>query len=241
MNCDHEHHLLVHDASSGDKICTGCGIVLESFAFEEPRYYYEERPDIVKPPDTLQHLGRTLNLPDSIIATASVILSHTGIRTRQSTIIPFSASALYFACKIEGADRAEVEIISNCGVTTKQLAVSNKIFRRALSTSPWASKIYAPANPIRLIPRFLDVLCSEPAIVHRQDKCRIRHLSEDIGVRIEETGVLQGKSPECCCIVCIYTALCELGYPATLIGDVCLRCGLTPNTIENAMSILRAV
>jgi transcription initiation factor TFIIIB Brf1 subunit/transcription initiation factor TFIIB len=246
MNCNHEEHITIHDKSSGDQICTGCGTVLEAFAFEE---YCDDfsactvTKESIKHSETIRNLGHLLRLPDSIITMATTLLieaqTQGGLRIRQSTINTISASALYYACKLEDADRAEVEIIANCNVTPKQLATSNKLFRRALSSSPWAAKISAPANPLRLIPRFLDVLCSEPAVIRQNDKHRVRRASEDIGHCAEERGVLQGKSPECCCITFIYTALQELGYPESIINEVCLRCGLTPNTIGNASTILK--
>lgn len=253
MNCNHEDHHLIHDHSSGDKICTGCGTVLESFSFEDQFVPHEEstytentplRKEFVKPSQTIRTMGHLLRLPDSIVSTAITLFldaSAAGLRTRQSTLNAIAASALYYACKIGDVDRAEIEITSNCGVTTKQLAISNKHFRRALASSPWAARIYAPANPVRLIPRFMDALCSDPPVIRREDKHRIRSLSEDIGRCAGEHGSLEGKTPECCCITFIYKALRDLQYPETILGDVCMRCGMTPNTIGNAMTIVCAL
>ena len=248
MDCNHEEHIRVHDHSSGDQICTGCGMVLESFAFEDqPAHLTHSEPDppnikkLYKPSEKIRNMGHLLKLPDAIISLAITLLADayaTGFGIRDATITSTAASALYYACKIQDVDRAEIEITSNCGVTTKQLTVSNKQFRRALAASSCAAKIYAPANPVRLIPRFLDVLCSEPALIRRGDKQHIRRLSEDIGYRAGERGVLEGKTPECCCIAFIFRALQQLKYPEAIIHDVCARCGLTPNTIGNALSIL---
>lgn len=161
-----------------------------------------------------------------------------GFRPRDAAFDPSAASALYYACKVQGVDRAEVEMVSNCGVTTKQLTVSNKNLRRKLTKSVFATKIYAPADPNKLIPRFLDVLCIEPSIIGHTSKQKVRRLSEDIGTLATHSGALEGKSPECCCIAFIYMALKKLAYPDTVLEKVCSRCGLTPNTIHNALSVL---
>ena len=223
-------------------------MVLESFAFEDqPSHlaYTEPEPTtnkkLLKPSETIRNMGHLLKLPDAIIALAITLLADAhaaGFGIRPTAINSTAASALYYACKIRDVDRAEIELASNCDVTTRELTISNKQFRRALAASPCAAKIYAPANPVRLIPRFLDVLCSEPALIRRGDKHHIRRLSEDIGHRACERGVLEGKTPECCCITFLFRALRQLEYPETIIHDVCTRCGLKPNTIENALSIL---
>ena len=266
MECDHEPHLITHDHASGDQICTGCGLVLESFTFDEHSFgqgyscgaslaeehtfkQYEDPlkevahlKKLAKPFETIRNMGgHRLQLPDNIISTAIELLKGAytaGFRIRNTNINTTAASSLYYACKIVDVDRAEIEIATNCGLTTKQLTVSNKQFRRALASSPWASKIYAPANPVRLIPRFLDALCSEPTLLRHEDKNKVRRFSEDIGYRASLSGALEGKTPECCCITFIYKALRDLQYPEDLIDAICIRCGLTPTTISNTLTIL---
>ena len=254
MECDHDDHIIVHDHSSGDRICTGCGTVLESFVFDTVRDCdrYGVRDPIQeniqeitrdKRTETILSMGHDMKLPESVINTALVLFAEvvaSGLRARFTNLRSFAASALYYACKIEDVDRAEIEVTSNCHVTTKELTLSNKHFRRALISTPWAAKISVPANPVRMIPRFLDTICATPALVRHEDKQRIRRLSEDIGNLAGHSGILEGKTPECCCIAFIYTTLRDLGYPESLLGEICGRCGLTPNTIENAMTILKS-
>lgn len=252
QQCNHPQS--VHDQCSGDHICTCCGLILESHAFEtysenhsmstNEIFVCRDARDVKKLnrlQESVSRMGRLMNLPETIVQVAVSLLIGAfveGFRLRDASIEPTSASALYYACKIQDVDRAEVEMASNCGVTAKQLTISNKNFRRKLSNSPFAHKIYAPANPSKLIPRFLDVLCMEPPIIRREHKQRIRCLGEEIGRAAITSGVLEGKSPECCCIAFIYLALIKLSYHESIIENLCLRCGLTPNTIQNALSIL---
>lgn len=259
--CAHESHLILHDYSTGDQICTGCGTVLEAFAFspgfdtikdtrdaEESRISLDiplddrDRKKMKKLEDAVRCMGHDLKLTDALKDLAFRLIVdavRAGYKVRESMVHQTAASALYYACKLDRVDRAEIELALNCNISSKQLTVSNKHFRRALASSPYADVLNAPANPIRLIPRFLDVLCRPPeAVVDPKEKYRVRRLSEDIGSIAAEKGVLEGKSPECCCITFIYKALKDLQYSSDILERVCQRCGLTPNTIGNALTIL---
>lgn len=190
-------------------------------------------------------MAHAMKLSDRVIGVATVLLSEAcadGYRVRDGMMMQqTAASALYYACKIENVDRAEVEIAANCGIALKHLTISNKRFRRALATTTFGAKVCAPANPLRLIPRFVDALCAEPTpVVPRLQKHRIRSRCEEIGERVLRAGALEGKSPECCCIAFIFRTLLDFGYDADVLSTVCARCGLTPNTIMNALAILDA-
>jgi len=256
-SCDHRGYTLIHDHSTGDQICSGCGIILESFAFDDRPAWndppsepvdllgeFEERDSkkLKKVRDILRQVGHDMKLTEGIMDLGFRLVIdafRAGLKLRDSTSYSTAASALYYACKIEHVDRAEVEMAINCHVSSKQLTVSNKHFRRALAHSTYAPALNAPANPVRLIPRFLDVLSMAPdEVIPAYEKPHVRRLSEDVGHYAIEKGILEGKSPECCCITFIYMALQKLGYPSTVIDQVCQRCGLTPNTIGNAIVIL---
>ena len=183
-----------------------------------------------------------MKFSDRVIEMAGTLLTAAcarGYVVRDGAMHNAAASALYYACKLEDVDRAEVEIAANCGVTMKHLTISNKRFRRALALTTLGARVCAPANPLRLIPRFLDALCADPTpVVARSHRHRLRTRSEDIGGHAIRSGALEGKSPECCCIAFIFRAMLDLGYDAAVLSTVCARCGLTPHTITNALAII---
>lgn len=255
--CDHEACLVVHDCSSGDRICTGCGLVLEAYCFDDHSNPWDQT--IAEPTETVEFddtrkakkfrklcdivrtMGHAMKLQENVVDMAIALIAEAlkaGHQVRDASCTSTAASALYYSCKVNGLDRAEAEIAANCNVTTKQLTVMNKHFRRSLGTSTFAAALNAPPNPMRLIPRFLDALCLHPAVINIKDKQRLRTRSEDIGMEAFQKGTLEGKSPECCCITFLYKALLEFAYPSNIIENVCARCGLTPNTIHNALSLL---
>lgn len=192
--------------------------------------------------DLVKMMAHAMKFSDRVIEMAGTLLTAAcarGYVVRDGAMHNAAASALYYACKLEDVDRAEVEIAANCGVTMKHLTISNKRFRRALALTTLGARVCAPANPLRLIPRFVDALCADPTpIVMRSHKHRLRTRSEDIGGHAIRSGALEGKSPECCCIAFIFRAMLDLGYDAAVLSTVCARCGLTPHTITNALAIL---
>jgi transcription initiation factor TFIIIB Brf1 subunit/transcription initiation factor TFIIB len=187
-------------------------------------------------------MAHAMKLTDRVIEVSDRLVTEVcarGMTVRDGIMCEIAASALYYACKLEHVDRAEVEIAANCGIALKHVVLTNKRFRRTLATTSFGPLLCAPANPLRLIPRFLEVLCAGPVpIVPRTQKHRMRTRCEDIGARAVRSGTLEGKSPECCCITFIFKAMMELGFPADTLSSVCVRCGLTPNTILNALNIL---
>lgn len=264
MECDHPPERRVNDRATGDQICTECGRVLEAFAFDMPvdscDAAYESSRTIACPlkdgnalDDRIAHkvrrvfdlvkmMAHAMKFSDRVIEMAGTLLTAAcarGYVVRDGAMHNAAASALYYACKLEDVDRAEVEIAVNCGVTMKHLTISNKRFRRALALTTLGARVCAPANPLRLIPRFVEALCADPTpIVVRSHKHRLRTRSEDIGGHAIRSGALEGKSPECCCIAFIFRAMLDLGYDAAVLSTVCARCGLTPHTITNALAII---
>lgn len=259
--CTHEEYTHVYDRSSGDRICTGCGTVLESFVFDECiRSIDEDRYRVQDPAidslcdrlriklDRVQKdvriIGSNMKLSESIVSLADDILLAAflhGLHVRESFIRPLAAAALYYACKLQGVDRAELEMALNCGLSTSDVSMANKRLRRVLAQTAYAAKMHAPTNPVRLIPRFMEVLSMPPEVISPHQKQKIRSMSEDLGARAIERGILEGKSSECCCISFIYASMLKLQYSPVILDVVCERCGLTPSTILNALSLLETM
>lgn len=267
MDCAHPEECRVNDHSSGDQICTACAQVLEAFAFETlPAWQNHAKYDDAcvatdkksvadraeriakRVRDISRHvksMGYGMRLTEHVVDVAVALLAEVVSQrytVRDGSVRQTAASALYYACRVEDVDRAEVEIAANCGLTLKQLTVSNKLFRRALASTEFGAKVCAPANPLRLIPRFVEALCagSDP-VIPRSEKNAVRARSEDLGIRVMRLGVLEGKSPECCCIAFIYRTMLDLGFPTDVVSMVCVRCGLTPNTVLSTLSIMKSV
>lgn len=257
MECTHPCVARMYDRSTGDEICTECGRVLDVIAFGMAFDTHDTFRDPPPPQDDLPErldkkarrirdhvrmVAHSLHVNHRVVEVAEHLVSEVcarGMAIRDGTMRHVAASAVYYACKLEDVDRAEIEIAANCEIALKHVVVSNKRFRRALATTALGPRICAPANPIRLIPRFLEVLCADPApIISKAQKHRIRTRCEDIGACAIRAGSLEGKSPECCCITFIFKALLDAGFASTVLPAICGRCGLTPNTILNALGIL---
>jgi transcription initiation factor TFIIIB Brf1 subunit/transcription initiation factor TFIIB len=258
--CNHDESLIVHDTATGERICSACGLVLEAYMFDDRHHTYYCAHSSTTPivPDILpdsakrsrkirEHVESTvhhLRLPENVVNVALSLLQEAleskAYRLRNAMMDVSAASLVYFACKILDIDRAEIELVVNCGLSPKTLSVSNKNLRRALGASQHAGKIHHPINPVRLIPRFLQALTQQPSVIDIPQVARIRTCSEDIARKVTETGVLEGKSPECCCIAIISQALLDTGFSKATIEDVCTRCGLTSSTIHNALALMNS-
>lgn len=257
--CPHDPSMCRYDASMDSEICTGCGLVMTmqhsctttlcaSDSTESSVHHHHQSTMDVKDlrklrriTDGIQNLCHTMKLVSGVEHTARQLAEdafRAGLKTRETTTDAFIASVVYYACKVMDIDRAEIELVVNGNITMKQLTVMNKLVRRRLCHI----QLDRPPNPARLIPRFLDALLQPPSIVRVDDRHWIRRDSEDLALRVTDSGILEGKSPECCCLTYLCHVAIQNGtYDQSLISKVCERCGLTPGTITNALSILQTM
>ena len=251
MKCNQcEHQNTVCDSSSGDTVCTECGIVLDSFAFATQctwdrgcEVVHEARDVVVS--DAVQKryanlqpyidaVSAALRLPDHVTDSGHHLGLHlvqSSITLRESTMSAFASAVVYQACKSQNVDRSESEFVASGLVTSKALAQANKRIRRELG----AFVEHRGTNPRGLVQRFMNLLGAD---FDSRTLALLRSRTEDILQRMMTTGLLEGRTPECACATCI--TLAARSIPQCIGEDsfiklLCNRCGVTPGTIVNTL------
>ena len=232
--------------------CTVCGIVVDSLVFDQQPAFVEYVP-LHGPPrpsprnssaaafvhreekrtyvDTklVATFVATMRLNDALLETAKEIYSD-ALKAKQASggfrgvaLEAAAASAVYYACKVEGVDRTEGEVASNCNVNLATLAATNKVVRRLLSKKAYALKILAPIKPSALVPRFIAAMCEAPAIIHSSMVQAVRMRLTSLTNAAESARTLEGKTPECACISLMVLAILQV-VPDSERKDISKRC-----------------
>jgi transcription initiation factor TFIIIB Brf1 subunit/transcription initiation factor TFIIB len=181
----------------------------------------------------------TLEMAKEIFADACEAKKATG-GFRGAAYEAASASAVYYACKVDGFDRTECEVACNCGINPVHLASANKVVRRLLSRKSYGKKMLTPIKASALIPRFVATMCAPPAIIQADMKHAVQRRLLSMTLAAEAARTLEGKTPECTCI-----ALCVLTILEVVDGsekkEVAARCaeraGLSTGAILAAINV----
>jgi len=182
----------------------------------------------------------TMRLNGGILETAKEIYSD-ALKAKQATggfrsvaLEAAAASSVYYACKVEGVDRTEGEVASNCNVNIVTLAATNKIIRRLLSKQTYALKILAPIKPSALVPRFIAAMCEAPAIIDPATVQAVRRRLMSLTSAAESARTLEGKTPECVCIALMVLAILQV-VPDSDRKDISKRCSDRANLSVGAV------
>lgn len=240
--CDHKYVVV----DRGDTICTGCGLVVESFAFDTNAEYNADLSPIAPPSvpnltkrfsrmeSCVKRIGHALRLAEHVMSAAQTLthrLMERSITVRENSLFSFAAAIVYHACKMENADRSESEFVATGMVDSRSMARANKRVRRELSNFI----VHRGIDPSHLVQRFINILSRDfdkktLVSIRSRTNAIIRSLSD-------RGGILDGKNPECACGACVtFAAHQVLDIPEeTFTKLLCERCNLSQGTILNTL------
>lgn len=242
MQCLHDERDIVIDVQEGSRICTNCGVVVESCMLYE-EYTPTATPDlpITRAPSPAMHraldvLGtyvHAMRANESVKRTATTLLTDVHALEpkllRLPKLAPTVAGCLYHAFRVCGVDRSESEMLANCAeLMSKELAVATKTLRRLLSTRPYGADLTRAISADKLIPRYLDVLAHPPSLIDPSQKRRIR-------ARADRAYGTFAESTRSCQSLCIAAILAALGNVSNALRtEICHRCGTSVAPVISA-------
>jgi transcription initiation factor TFIIIB Brf1 subunit/transcription initiation factor TFIIB len=250
VDCDHPYTAL-RDEVYGT-VCTNCGTIVDSLNLDDQPSYVDYAPSRGPAPPAprnstaaaivhreekremvetkiVETFVSTLRLGDATLEVAKEIFTD-AVRAKQPTggfrgaaYEAAAASAVYYACKVQGFDRTEGEVASNCGVNISQLASASKVMRRLLSKKPYATRMLAPIKPSALVHRFVAAMREAPAIILADAAQRVQRRLTSMTHAAETARTLEGKTPECACVALCVLAILEV-VPNSERKDIASRC-----------------
>lgn len=242
-SCSHDAANVVIDTAGGSRICTACGVVLESCMFAEQPTVHSAIPldpniEILmcRATEILAEYAATMSVGEkNIHLTALEILRdiagmHPNL-LRRPKVHQTAASCLYFGFRVHGVDRSENEMLACCPeISSKALAISNKFMRRSLSTRPYGEALTRAISTDALIPRYLEHLVQSPYLIDPAKKRRIRALAD----RACEQFTNCTKSPQARCVAAILRALGP-SITVKLRDEICHRCRIGVPTVTKIL------
>lgn len=279
--CNHPDNQRIEDRHGGNIICAACGYCFRDIMFDDRPTYHEqnqygaaatgsmepERSDPL-PPLVEQKLPRSrklikrivdaMKLPEFIEVRAreihkdALVARHADKGIRGKNFYASCASAVYYACKIEGIARGETEFQANTDLSLDLISSANKLVRRALANASYAEHLQTPIDARQMVPRFLAVMAQAPALIPPAKVQFIRSRVEEILGKAEVQYRMEGKTPECVCCGAI-AAVMQEEIPAyapdidkknnrnspLAVEHVISRCHLSESAVLISLNILK--
>ena len=252
---------VVEDSVSGDTICTGCGLVLEAHAYQNPAVHEGavmvpvlRSQTFSRCPRRLLHAAgdaprlrslitstadvraacSRLELPDVIVEHATVLWSDVlEHRTCKSNCRKgLMAACIYFACKFAQVGRPRDVVAASCFLPAYELAKAIRIYATIHSSKDVTQ--CAPTDSSDVL-----AMCVNRAIdvipdsLQRKVTAKARVENE----RICRLGVLEGRTPILRAAVAIYFTMSTYSLPA---GKLAKSVGLSQPTLSRAVSLVTA-
>jgi transcription initiation factor TFIIIB Brf1 subunit/transcription initiation factor TFIIB len=263
--CDHPDRAL-RDEVYGT-VCTDCGTIVDSLRFDSQPAYVEFIPSrgpaqrmprsstaaaIVHREEKKTYIDThvvetftaALRLSDATRDIAKELFTD-AVKAKQTTggfrgtaHEASAASAVYYACKVDGVDRTEGEVASNCGINLSELAAANKVVRRLLSKKPYACRMLKPIKSSALVPRFIAAMCEAPSIIAPGMAQSVHRRLLNMTHAAEDARTLEGKTPECVCVSLCVLAILQVvpGSERKVILTQCAeRAGLSSGAVIAAV------
>ena len=217
----------VIDSTTGDRICTLCGRVLDTCAFLveviEP-FHGGERPlldgmmrderDVRSQNMTastykrvtslMDQLARDMHVSRGTVACAHQILVDSFEEERGGKVSSLHlrvGACMYYGSKMDGCDRSEMEVALALSVTMRELRRSTKRLRELVSCRPYASTMLRGVSPYALVPRVIQTIMTEYApLAHTPSRHFICRANACLRVAMEERCVavqLVSMKPMC--------------------------------------------
>ena len=247
----------VDDRASGDTICTGCGLVAEAHAFQNP-YVHDGAPlgttltsqTIAKCPRRLlyatgdasrmrglitsscdlQSCAARVGLPEMVVQTAlSMWEKLLEERLCKGDLRKGLVGAcLYFACKACSLARSKATIASACLIPVDVLAKAMKLYAAAHKQVQRC----LPTESGDLLATSMNRVCGIPEECRRAVLAAARKIDE----RINATGVLEGKTPIVGAAAAIHIAIQQAGFPVTKLHTFLQ---VSHHTLDRTLAIIR--
>lgn len=250
---------VVEDSSSGDTICTGCGLVLEAHAYQNPAVHEGAimvpvlgSQTISRCPRSLLHAtGDASRLRSLITSTADlraacsrlelpdVIVEHAAIlwaevlehRTCKGNCRKgLMAACIYFACKFAQVGRPRDVVAASCFLPPYELAKAIRMYATVHSSKDVTQ--CAPTDSSDVL-----AMCVNRAIDiipdNLQRKVTAKARVEDVAIC--RLGVLEGRTPVLRAAVAIHFTMARYSLPT---GKLAKSLGMSPPTLSRAVSLV---
>lgn len=251
---------LVEDSCSGDTVCTGCGLVLDSHAFQTPAFHEGAPMEATLASQTIARAPRNLvraagdssklrglvasccelqasaariSLPSNVTEQACSMWQRVLVRRvcKGDVRTGLIAACLYYACKILGFPRTKASIAGACLLPLDVVAKGLKLYTALDKDAGVAQAL--PTDSRDVISGLLaKAVCLVPARLLRRVHARARQVDE----KASSSGVLEGRTPVVRAAAALYCAMATMGLPcAGLFREV----GVSHNTLSCAVAVVR--
>lgn len=262
MNCPEcpEPTVLVDDVQTGDTICTACGLVLQSGAFETPAFH-EGAPlepvlatqTICRPPRHLMHAAGDSSKLRGIVGTSCDLRASAARISLPAPVVDHAATlleaalssrvckgelrqglvaaCLYYACKVLGYPRTKKAVAVACVLPVDVVAKGLKLYT---TMNRDACIVLAKPTESRDVLSCLVARATLliPTALQRKVQAQAR-LVDEAAMR---TGVLEGKTPHVRGGAALCIAMQRMGLPCKeLHGEI----GVSHNTLTYAVGLIR--